>query len=175
MKKIMRTIIITAGMASAVFGFAVELNIVGDDMLALPAAQLDARDFADPPLENRPAMLWFWKDTQMTPALIDEQLDLIKGIGIYRVRGYGVWFDNLNPESGARFTDAVYGSLKRNFGWALGRVLEGILDDEPLVASSRGEVPWSPGIQNILRQEGQGTDHGNQWPQSMRPRIAISA
>jgi len=69
-------------------------------------------------------------------------------------RGYGVWFDNLNPEAGARFTDAVYGSLKRNFGWALETVLEGILDDEPLVAAGRGEVPWSPGIQNILRQEG---------------------
>ena len=69
-------------------------------------------------------------------------------------RGYGVWFDNLNPESGARFTDAVYGSLKRNFGWALGTVLEGILDDEPLVPAGRGEVPWSPGIQIILRQDG---------------------
>jgi hypothetical protein len=69
-------------------------------------------------------------------------------------RGYGVWFDNLNPEAGARFTDAVYGSLKRNFGWAVGTVLEGILDDEPLVPAGRGEVPWSPGIQNILRQEG---------------------
>lgn len=69
-------------------------------------------------------------------------------------RGYGVWFDNLNPDAGARFTDAVYGSLKRNFGWAVGTVLEGILDDEPLVPAGRGEVPWSPGINTILRQEG---------------------
>lgn len=69
-------------------------------------------------------------------------------------RGYGVWFDNLNPEAGARFTDAVYGSLKRNFGWAVGTVLEGILDDEPLVPAGRGEVPWSPGINDILRREG---------------------
>ncbi len=43
----------------------------------------------------------------------------------YSPRGYGNWFDNLNPEATARFVDAVYGNLKRHFGWALGSVLEG--------------------------------------------------
>ncbi len=47
--------------------------------------RIDARVFADPPAEDRPAMLWFWRDTQMTEALIDRQLDLMKGIGIHRV------------------------------------------------------------------------------------------
>jgi hypothetical protein len=52
---------------------------------ALSGDRLDSRDFANPPPDNMPAMLWFWKDTFMTEALIEKQLDLMKEKGIMRV------------------------------------------------------------------------------------------
>lgn len=47
--------------------------------------KLDPTEFANPPADARPVMLWFWYDTYMTEQLVEKQLDLMKGKGITRV------------------------------------------------------------------------------------------
>ncbi|MGI8496428.1 MAG: glycosylhydrolase-like jelly roll fold domain-containing protein [Gemmatimonadaceae bacterium] len=76
--------------------------------------------------------------------------------GSYRVPGFGGdgYVDLMSDEAARRFIDAVPAEYLRRFPWAIGSVLRGFWDDEPILTSWWGLRPWSDALPSALRALG---------------------